>query len=233
MKLQYICLILNLLLSAYKLLGQTNSTRQPAIMFLDAASQSNIVVIVDGQEHSQPCPLKYTNLISNTNLFTPTELSMLKEIPLKYKNITTNSGPPGSVLVGLDKTNGDWDWVARLQYTNTDAHEDIMLGARGLLAKFRTASDEGYDVTIYNYKTSATGISDIDFEQIRHGATDALVVTMHGDHCTWLMHFADGKAIGKWFVWGQESYEAGKLIIEAEFKQPYDYKTHALPMNSD
>jgi hypothetical protein len=229
MKLQYIIISLCLLTSAHKLLGQPSQTAQPAIPFLDVASQSNMVVIVADLDRPQPCPLKYTNLISNTNLFTLEEQNLIKEIQIKYKNVTTNYIPSGSVLIGLEETNGGW--IAHFQYTNSDAHEEIKVDAMGLLAKFRAKSDEGYDVTIYNYKPDMNGISDFEFDQIRHGVNDGLALILHGNHCQSWMRFADGKAVGKWFEWGQELDEAGKLIIEVEFKQPYDYKKHMLPIN--
>src|SRR5208282_5875986 len=76
------------------------------IPFLDPASQSNVTVTVSSMfANEAPCPPDYTNSLSNTNLFTMDEQKMIKEALVKYKNVTTNSGPPGTILVDCYKTN--------------------------------------------------------------------------------------------------------------------------------
>ena len=63
-----------MLLSASNLLGQTNPPMQEYLPWFDAASQSNIEIIASGKVYdAMPCPPEYTNVISNTNLFTPKE----------------------------------------------------------------------------------------------------------------------------------------------------------------
>jgi hypothetical protein len=235
-------LCFSLLLFAGTLFAQTNSTPQKTIPIFDPGSQSNLVVIVNclDSECAHPsCPVEYTNLVSNTNLFSPVEQKLLKEIPLKYKNVTTNSGPPESVLVGLDKTNGNW--VAHFQYTNSEAQDEVVfhaLPSNGKLyrvetqaaqderafgrisAKFRTKVGDGYDVKI------ARG-SVFDFQQIKQNIRDGLVVGLDGDYCGNWMRFINGKAVGKWFVWDRD----GNLIIEVEFKKPFDFDKYAQPVN--
>ena len=39
---------------------------------------------------TQPCPKEYTNVLSNTNLFTLDEQILFKNFSLKHKNVTTN-----------------------------------------------------------------------------------------------------------------------------------------------
>ena len=82
-----------------------------------------------------PCPLEYTNIISNTNLFTPDEQKLLKEIPLIYSKVTTNSGPLGSVFIDyhakpIESSYGTfWYWTSRFQFTNSDVIDEVTLPA--------------------------------------------------------------------------------------------------------
>jgi hypothetical protein len=177
------------------------------------------------------CPTRYTNVVANTNLFTPLEQTMLKEVVSKYKTVTTNSGPVGTVLNSLEKTN-DY-YVAHFSYTNLDAHEDIIFGNRtaeaghngsyddfiadsGLpLARYRTAGDgNGYDVTI----NPSDGFS--TFAQIKHGKVNGLYVMFQSGHCKDLLRFADGKAVDKWLEW--DIYTDNRLL-EVEIKSSLDY----------
>jgi hypothetical protein len=223
MKLTNVILGLSLLLTA-SLFGQTKQAKQSLIDFLEADSQTNIIVIRNG-EVSQPCPPKYTNLISNTNLFSPAEQKLLKEIPLKYKNVTTNSGPQGSVLASLNKdTNGYW--VARFQYTNSEMRDEVTFGIEKA-AKFLNKADDGYGVSI-NYTGGRDSKSMISFGQLKHGKLDGLLVKLCGeDHCLSWMHFANGEAVGKWLEWESDN----GLSLEVEFKKPYDFQRYVIPLN--
>ena len=128
------------------LFGQTNQRAFHLIPFLDADSQSNIVVIVNELRSEQPLPpspLSYTNLVSNTNLFSPADHELLTGIPIKYKNVTTNSGPLGTVFLGL--SNSVAGLVAQFEHTNSGAREVITF-TQMKSAKFRTKSGDGYDV---------------------------------------------------------------------------------------
>lgn len=84
--------------------AQTNQRGRLFIPFLDPASQSNVTVTVS-LDQEVPWPPEFTNSLSNTNLFTTEEQMMIREVLVKYKNVTTNSGPPGTILVDCYKTN--------------------------------------------------------------------------------------------------------------------------------
>jgi hypothetical protein len=224
MKLRYFLLSICFLFYVSSLFCQTSHAKRLFIPFLDQGSQSNVVVTVsDLDGHGQPCPSKYTNILSNTNLFSVDEQKLLKEIPVKYINVTTNCGPSGTVLVDLNKTNGNW-W-AHFRYTNSEACDDIMFGTK-ISAKFRTKTDDGYDVDIFN--SDKLENSTLFLRQIKHGMGDGLAVGLNGNHCNSWAHAIDGKAIGKWFMWN----ETGNLIIEAEFTKPYDVEKHIVPLNN-
>jgi len=123
------------------------------IPFLDPASQSNVTVTVSDFGKGQPCPPEFANSVSNTNLFTHEEQQMIRDIFVKYKNVTTNSGPPGTILINFYKTNfviqpiywvktNDWNrrrtnelWVSDFQYTNSESREEIRFGG-GMSATF-------------------------------------------------------------------------------------------------
>jgi hypothetical protein len=60
-------------------LGTDHSTCQKFIGSLNAASQSNLEVIASGDmDDKVRCPPEYTNVISDTNLFTPAGHAVLQ-----------------------------------------------------------------------------------------------------------------------------------------------------------
>ncbi|MEI6078307.1 MAG: hypothetical protein WCS94_22195 [Verrucomicrobiota bacterium] len=218
-----IILGLSILLTA-NLFGQTNQAKQPLIDFLDPDSQTNIIVIKNG-DTSWPCPPQYTNLLSNTNLFSPAEQKLLRGVRLKYENVTTNSGPPGSVLASLNKdTNGYW--VALFQYTNSDVQDEITFGWK-ITAKHLDKANNGYEVDVS--PRSGDKNPHIACYQIKHNVMDGLCVGLSSDdHCLSWMHYSNSMAVGKWLEWwGLDN----SLSMEAEFKVPYDIQKHAIPIN--
>jgi hypothetical protein len=232
MKLRHIILGLSLLFFAGNLFGQTNQVKKIFVPFLDEESQSNVVITVSDFGSEQPSPLEYTNLISNTNLFTPKEQKLLEEVFIKYKNyqdLTTNSGPPGTVLVGLYKTNfiipiihkTNEQWVARFQYTNSEAQEEVRLG-NGIAMRYFTKTGDGYIVGIGN---SGGDLGLRLFQIKQRGVLDGLQVDFVNNRLQLYMHYTNGKAIGKYFMWNPRN---GNLILEAEFKEPYDLEKHRL-----
>lgn len=212
-------------LSVGNLIGQTNQIKYPIIETLDPESQSNIIVIRNEEWPRPPCPPEFTNLISNTNLFTPAEEKLLLEIPLKYKDVTTNSGPPGSVLAGLKKdTNGLW--TATFKYDNLEGQDQVtfVFGLRKT-AMFLDKSGDGYGVTIgpADYRNGKVLKWDVALCQFKHGVRNGLVVRYYDDgHCTTWMQFSNGMAVGKWLEWDS----GGGLSTEVQFKAPYDFDKH-------
>ena len=145
-------LFTSIFLWAGNLFSQTNQIGRLLIPFLDTESQSNVLVTVWDEKSSPP---KFTNTLSNTNLFTPEQQNTIREAFVKYKNITTNSGPPGTMLASLYKTNFSFkvqnrtveaeNWVADFRYTNFAAHEVVRFGS-GFSARFRNASNDGCNI---------------------------------------------------------------------------------------
>ncbi|MCW5551584.1 MAG: hypothetical protein KIS67_05380 [Verrucomicrobiae bacterium] len=184
-----------------QLLGQISKEALPSsqkLPGLNPDSQANITIIVNelfsGRPPAYP-PLAYTNVLSNTNLFAPVEQELLAEIPLKYKNVTTNTGPLGTVLVAL--TNSAKGWAATFQYTNADAREEITFAGMKI-AKFRTKAEDGYDVDL-----SRRDEFTLNFRQIKGGAVHGLFVSFYEGRCASWMRFENGKAVGKWLLWGE------------------------------
>lgn len=222
---------LALLLSASNLFGQTNHPPKKLLAGFDAASQSNIDIIASGFGDEVPCPSEYTNVISNTNLFTADEQKLLKEFPLKYGKTTTNSGPPGSVLVELKVYplkvywGTNWLWFARFQFTNSDVWDEVSPGGDLLRHKVRNKTGDGFDLNIIPNQPRDSGYvggsgAQYWYQQIKHGVKDGLSVEIiHGDHCVQWMRYSNGKAVDKWLYW-DPNYN--KLMIWAKFKEPYD-----------
>lgn len=214
------------MLSAENLFGQTNQAKRLFIPSLDEGSQSNIVVTVsDLFGDGQPCPMEYTNIFLNTNLFTIAEQILLTEAPLKYKNMTTNSGPPGTVLVGLYKTNSiiafahitNEEWVARFRYTNSQAQDEVtFLDPKTAAVRFQTKSGDEYFLNM-------RGDSMLAFGQFKHGVANGFGATFENNRLMSYQHFTNGMTIGKYFMWNPQN---NNLLLEAEFNEPYDLEKH-------
>lgn len=228
-KLRHIIFWISLLFSTDNLFGQTNQFGRLFIPYLDKESQSNVIVTVESA--GQSCPSELTNTLSNTNLFTPEEQNQLKDVIIRYKNytdFTTNSGPPGSILVGLYKTNyvvlnvGYENWVGRFQYTNIAAQEEITFGSHSTIsARFLTKTGKGYGVWI-----SPTGYGlTFRFTQSKDGVANGLHATFTDFHLEEYWHYTNGMVFGNFLMWDIRN---NNLRLEAEFKAPYDLKSHAL-----
>ena len=238
-----LCLVfIALILTTADLIGQTQHqsfVEQQVEMLSELLmpdSSTNLTIIA----HTN-CPPQYTNVISNTNLFTLSEQTLLKEVLSKYKNVTTNSGPTGTVLTGLEKTNNCY--VAHFSYTNLQAREVIVFGNWppetkhtlkygggystlidesafwGTLAKFRSNDDNGYDVALG--RSDVKGVLTTEWvAQIKQGKVNGLFVDFSNEHCQNLLHCVDGKAVGKWLQW--DTYTDNHLL-EVKIKSSLDY----------
>jgi len=180
--------------------------------------QSNIVITAD-PDHRRTCPPEYTNLISNTNLFSPAERKLLKEIPLKYKEVTTNSGPDGTVFNGYalrQWTVGKFSktfQVSCFAYTNSAAQVEIaFMDSRQTIASFRTQSGDGYDVNLIDGRL-------VQYQEHKNGVLDGLLMksVFDADHCNEWARFVKGKILGKYIMWDGDS----RILAEAEFKKPF------------
>jgi hypothetical protein len=247
MTLRYLIIICSLLFFAGNLLAQITQPARLFIPFLDKESQSNVIVTLDLSDAGQSCPPEYTNVLTNTNLFTSEEQKLIGEAFVKYKNVTTNSGPPGTVLASLYKTNfvikamnRDWpveNWVVRYQYTNSEAYEVVTIG-QSLSARFRTNSTDGYNV----YFNRVGGGSTLRFIEVKHNLINGLFVEFEdtraqgtawdyrladfsNSHVTEYRHYTNKMVIGKFFMWNPENNNLG---LEAEFKEPYDFEKHRI-----
>jgi len=218
------------------------------IPYLDKASQSNVIVTISGA--GQPCSLEYTNKLSNTNLFTPIEQNLIKEIFIKYKDVTTNSGPSGTVLIGFYKTNHivkDMNrtfeienWVSQFQYTNSDAQEEIRLGEGGLFAQFRNKAGDGYSASFIQ-TGDGTMMRFMERKNNSINGVFAAFEDMHWQGTNWdfrLSDFSDSRVteyryqtnrmvFGKYLMWNPRN---NNLIMEAEFTEPYDFEKHRIDL---
>jgi hypothetical protein len=249
MKLRKFILGLILIISAGYVFGQTNQAGRLFVPFLDKESQSNIIVTLDLSGSGEPCPLQYTNVLSNTNLFTLEEQKAIQEVFVKYKNVTTNSGPPGTELVGLYKTNyivkamnKDWPvekWIANYQYTNSGTKEEIRLGGNMLFAKFRTESNDGYNVNISSTGSGPT----LRFIEFRKGLVNGILVEFANTHQSWTndyrqdefegcpvdeyRQYTNGLVLGNFLMWNPKN---NNLVLEAQFTEPYEFDKHRIDL---
>lgn len=239
--------------------GSTGNPERLFIPFLDPVSQSNVVVTtLSGRDKGDPCPAQYSNVLSNTNLFTLEQRATIKEALVKYKNVTTNSGPLGTVLVSFYKTNfisspPYWVgtnahsmppltnelWVSTFRHANSGALEEIRFGS-GISAKFTNKSNDGYSI----YITGIGNGSLLSFTEIRHGSAMGLLVRfadLNAQGITWdrrLADFSDGRLveymqISKGMAFGKWllwNPSTGGLIMAAECKEPYDWNNHRVKL---
>lgn len=203
---------------------------------LPSSETKNILVIVN-PEHPQPCTPIYSNSFSNTNLFSPSESRFFGEIIENYKNVTTNSGPPGSVFNGwvarqiirpkLFENSTNITTCALFVQTNSNAKIEVaaFYDSRIVMVRFRTVSQDGYDLLLYDRVVRV-------IEQYKNNVLDGLFIglflgintpakTSHEGEikCSSLLRLQNGKAVGKYFGWDDESY----IGIELEFKKPFDF----------
>jgi hypothetical protein len=202
--------------------------------------------------------MQFTNVISNTNLFTPEEQKMFAETLVKYKGVTINSGPPGSVFVNSYKTNivvpplywmdtnAAWNvrrtnevLVSVFKYTNSEAHEEIRFNS-GIFAKFRNKSNDGYNASIVR----TGGGSLLNVTEIKHGSPIGLLMRfsdLHPQGNSWnhrLADFSDGH-LGEYMQmtngmvfgkWLMWNVRSGGLTLSADAKQPYDWNNHRIKL---
>ena len=229
------------------------------IPFLEPASQSNVVVTVCSMfGEGDPCPAKYTNVLSNTNLFTAEKQKMIGEALVKYKNVTTNSGPPGAVLINFYMTNRiipplywvstnvpenvrrtNQIWVAHFQYTDSDAQEEIRFGG-GISARFRNKSNDGYNMSIVWVGSGSL----LTFSEVKHDSAKGLIARfgdLHSQGTTWDYRNADfnDRRLEEYMQttngmllgkWLMWNPSSGGLILEAESKEPYDWNNHRMKL---
>jgi len=251
-------LVFSFLFASSKLFA-VNSSERLYIPGLEPASQSNLVVTVLSRlSKGDPCPMKYTNILSNTNLFTPEAQMTIAEVLGKYKKVTTNSGPSGSVLVNCYKTNlitpplywvaknsdlmtyrTNEIWVSCFQYANLDAQEEIRFGA-GLSARFTNKSNDGYTFSIVQTGSGSL----LTFSEKKHGSATGLLVRfadLHAQGITWdrkLADFSDShleeymQTTNGMMLgkWLVWDPSSGGLIWAAECKEPYDWNMHRMKM---
>jgi hypothetical protein len=100
MKLLRITFLFSMVFHVSNLFGQTNRAELFKYIYpsMPVELQDNIAILVGFLDDKPPqhCPPAYINLLSNTNLFSPNEEKQIREVALKYKNVTTNSGPAGT-----------------------------------------------------------------------------------------------------------------------------------------
>lgn len=189
--------------------------------FLPMECQTNIVVLAD-YNHWQPADPELTNVISNTNLFTPAERSQLQLVKLKYKNVRTNSGPAGSVFKGWGMRQQHWRqytnslMVACFVHTNSNDIEEIVspYGVDNYIwVKYRTSKGDGYNAVFMEGTLVA-------YQEFKNSIQDGLWCQMaYGDESLNLwMRFKQGQAVGQFLSWK----DSGEITDRTVFKSPCD-----------
>lgn len=247
MKMRHLLLNLSLFFLSGNLFGQTNQAGKLIFPFLDSESQSNIAITVsDVFGSGQPCPAAYTNALSNKNLFTLEEQKLIETALATYTKITTNSGPIGTELISLYKTNiinningtvRSEQLVGRYQYTNSDAVEEIVFGSGTLFVRHLNKSNDGYNVHIGRLGSG----SSFRFMEVKQGLLNGVLVDFRDNHpqgMNWDYHLANfssnhlveyrqytnGMVLGNFYLWNK----FGNLLFQANFKEPYDFEKHRM-----
>jgi hypothetical protein len=149
-------------------------------------------------------PLKYTNLISNTNLFSANERDLLQKLFDKYEKLKTNVSEsvrtkPGD---GYDVTYAP---AGTFPYSLLD----------GLPKETRPTNQPNMemfpDIVPISYR------SPMKLQEIKHNQLNGIRVELYGGHPVSLLHFKDDKAVGDWFNWSTN----GNLRLHVRFNKPY------------
>jgi hypothetical protein len=226
--------------------------RPEDVPFLDPASlDTNVVLHVVNFSAGVPCPPVYTNRLNNTNLFSRGQTTSILEALSKYWTVTTNVGPPGTVLTSLYPTNiptptnlplrvSTKPFISKMvgvfKYTNCESTE-VLRFSSGLAADYVNPSGTGYHVSITR---TASGTL-FSFAETVAGHANGIAVRLTDSYhqgLEWdfrrakpadfvlieLKHITNGLAIGPWFMWNPET---GRLGFHVEFKQPYDLVKHS------
>lgn len=207
MKNKHTTLTLCLLILSGKLFAQDIDLDM--VLQLPANVQSKMTFIVT---NTQACPPGYTNTISNTNLFSPAEQTMLEEALTKYNHITTNSGLAGSLQTGFKPDGVSIFWTASFQDTNTAATTRVTFkDGKVVEVDFRTTPGNGYDLHFYEFSPSR-------FYQYKEGKLNGLYLNFKNLRPISLMRIENQKSVGKWFQWDDH----GNLTLEVEFNTPFN-----------
>lgn len=223
------------------------------IPFLEPNSQSNVIVTVSGS--GKPCPTQYTNSISNTNLFTADERKTIGEALIKYRHVTTNVGPSGTVLVSFYRTNfitepiywvetNSWNarktnqnLVSIFRYTNSDAEEEVWF-SKGISAQYKDQIGNHRNVSI-----NITGGGALLSLSERNASGRGIFVRLQNflepgtNWVNWSYKDADfsNGCLNEYMQttnglllgkWLMWNPRNGDLILEAEAKEPYDWNRH-------
>lgn len=249
MKKLNLLIVLGISCFAKTIFAQGNPPGKMLFPFLEPESQSNIVVTFsDYFGTGQPCPLEWTNSLANTNLFTAQQRELLKDLPVKYKDVSTNSGPLGTVFVASYETNymvkrynlnvNVKETISTFHYTNQNASETIYLDEIGKVrhAQHKDASNNGYGI-VFTPTGSGTMVS---FGQMKNDKADGIAVRFEDTRpqgtnwnykkadfdnmrLTEYKQYTNGLVFGKYLLWSARN---NNLMLEAEFKEPYDMEAH-------
>lgn len=201
--------------------GQVVYTNHLLIPFLTASSQSNVSVEISDLRRGEVCPLKYTNVVSNTNLFTLDEQALLHDVFTKYSEVKTDCAPAGAVLKKLARTNmvfmgrTNENWMAVFEYTNSAARDNVFFGKHGMSVAHRIKGGNGYNLGM----GEVGGGSMLRFNAVRRGRADGLAVDLLNNRVQSYMHYTNGMVIGEFLMWRPSS---GRLLIKANFREPYN-----------
>lgn len=194
------------------------------------------VEVLANWENKIPCPVELTNLLSNTNLISPEEEQMFKGLVNKYKDLSFDTVPVGTVHrksgarnVTARFLNSDVKRVRRdltvsyHRYKDTNSLGTIELVQPGvsLVARIRNSSKDGFDLEIGRAENG------LDFSSLEflNGVPNGLSITVNRAdeqdqaRIVSLVRFKDGLAVGKFIRWDLQ----GNLSTFAEFKKPFEF----------
>ncbi len=173
-----------------------NSSGRPIVSFVLSDSQPDVTFI---DYSPRPCPAKYANCISNTNLFSGDESDFLKRILAKY---------------GKNNENG----ADSVRTASGDGY-DVSFAQGGTWVAYRVDPKLRGDDYI-SKQIAITNHSDwhLQIQQVKHGQLNGLRVEFYGGHIGSVLHFQDDMAVGDWFDWDP----AGNLRLAAKFNKPFN-----------
>lgn len=200
---------------------------------------TNAIVHADFN-HPQDCPVSLTNLLSNTNLLSPTEQEIIITAALRFKNVSSNTPPAGATFSG-------WSWrrftdkksplgtnpfvVACYRSADTNITDEIsFMGNRMIHVQHRNnSSDKGFNALIIDRVL-------LTFVEYNGSKNDGIMVSLDQEKAETFLRlggyarFANGLIYGKSLAWGRRSVKSAngyQLVSHVDFLSPFDFSLHA------
>lgn len=178
-------------------------------------------------EHPINCPVELTNVLWNTNLLSIEESKRIRERVTRFKDLTVDSIPSGTILQKSGQRTVDvsdmgifYDLTYK-RYTNGSATEELTALPPRFIVRSRDAHGDGFDAS---FSQNEFGLN-IFYQEFFKNTPEGLMMILGmpdksaNINLLSLVRFKKGKAVGNYLEWGND----GSITTSIEFSEPYDF----------